>query len=286
MQSLDDAVDRLMRHPAFGAVAHGLACGFVAVHQHAPRTAALFATQQRWLMSHAALAGYFRGLPQGRPGLAARDFIEAALAHELCSRNTAAAFFAEALQYGIIEPIEAGDDRAGPKAAPSRGAIEALTAWYVVHLRALDQVIGGDRADRFLADAASGIAALEPAVAEGLLSAELVRNPGPVYTIFTWMDEGGILMDRLVSGTDPDAPDDDRVPTNVASANALIAGSNLSRTHAGRKLAAAEAIGALGWSGYRGRSPIWIARSFRDEYKRNQAIKLAIIERALAAHPL
>lgn len=68
----------------------------------APRLASQFSTQQRWLMSHAVLSHYFRGLSAGRPGLSRRDFVEQTLAHGLASRNTAAAFFVEALQYGLI----------------------------------------------------------------------------------------------------------------------------------------------------------------------------------------
>ncbi len=50
----------------------------------------------------------------------------------------------------------------------------------------------------------------------------------------------------------------------------------------GRTLAAAAAAGALGWSGRPGRSPIWLSRAFRAEYAQMQALKLAIIDAALA----
>lgn len=286
IQLPEGAVENIMRHPSFGDAARALASGFTAIHELEPRTAAVFATQQRWLMSHAALGQYFRALQGGRTGLVLSDIVKLTVKHELCSRNTAIAFFNEALKYGIIEPV--GRDTLNPNTlkgrplvAPSTSAIEALAGWYGVHLRARDMLDGGRRTERFLAAGPSAIAAIEPLVADALLSAELVRRPRAVYTIFTWMDEGGILMDRLIAAADPAASTEDKIMTSFVSANALSSGSSLSRAHVGRKLAEAEAIGALGWSGPRGKSPIWIAKFFREEYYLNQALKLEIIERAL-----
>lgn len=277
----EDAAERLMRHPCFGEAARGLANGFTAIHKLEPRTAALFATQQRWLMSHAALASYFRAVECGQAGVMLRDVVKLAVKYELCSRNTAIAFFNEALKYGIIEPVIRDNLKGQPPVAPSRGAVEALAGWYVVHLRARDLLDNGHRSERFLAAGPAAVAAIEPIVADALLSAELVRLPRAVYTIFTWMDEGGILMDRLIAAADPVAFAEDKIMTSIVSANALASGSSLSRAHAGRKLAEAEAIGSLGWSGRRGSSPIWISEAFREEYYLNQALKLEIIERAL-----
>ena len=56
----DEPVRRLLATPGFSAAIRQLAQSFVTIHEAAPRTAALFATQQRWLLCHAALALYFR----------------------------------------------------------------------------------------------------------------------------------------------------------------------------------------------------------------------------------
>lgn len=279
MQTLEAEIERLLAHPRFDRVAHRLAQGFLGVQTAAPRLASQFSTQQRWLMSHAALSRYFRGLDLGRPGLSQRDLVEEALAHGLASRNTAASFFTEALQYGLVQPIKAHSGLAEP--APS--TLWALTEWYAIHLAALDSLDDGARVSRLRAADDALLMRIEPATAAALLSSEVIRMPPPGYAVFASVDEGGSLMDRLMVGVDiAAARDEERELTDVTSISALARPFNLSRTHAGRTLAAAAAMGSLGWSGVRGRSPIWLSRGFRDEYARFQAAKLAIIDAAFA----
>lgn len=94
-------------------------------------------------------------------------------------------------------------------------------------------------------------------------------------------------MDRFIAGMEARTEDgalqqDGRYLTDVTSITYLAQLAGLSRAHVSRKLAAAESIGALGWSGPRGRSPIWISEGFRREYAGVQAGKLAIIDGAFA----
>lgn len=119
MQTPEAEIERLLAHPRFDRVAHRLAQRFLAVQSAAPRLASQFSTQQRWLMSHAALSRYFRGLDLGRPGLSQREFVEEVLAHGLASRNTAASFFNEALQYGLVQPIRMHAPPSMPASSPS-----------------------------------------------------------------------------------------------------------------------------------------------------------------------
>jgi hypothetical protein len=42
-------------------------------------------------------------------------------------------------------------------------------------------------------------------------------------------------------------------------------------------------MGSLGWSGPRGKSPLWVSADFRREYHAAQAVKLAIIDAAFEA---
>ncbi|WBU32153.1 hypothetical protein OOZ54_11835 [Rhodopseudomonas palustris] len=53
-------------------------------------------------------------------------------------------------------------------------------------------------------------------------------------------------MDRLIAAADHEAFAEGKIMASIVSANALASGSSLSRAHAGRKLAEAEAIGVLG----------------------------------------
>jgi hypothetical protein len=71
--------------------------------------------------------------------------------------------------------------------------------------------------------------------------------------------------------------------TDVTSVTGLAQRLKLSRTQFGRKLAAAEAMGSLGWAGARGRSRLWVSQGFRREYQKAQANKLAVIDAACEA---
>jgi anti-sigma-K factor RskA len=42
-------------------------------------------------------------------------------------------------------------------------------------------------------------------------------------------------------------------------------------------------MGSLGWSGFRGKSALWVSTGFWREYHAAQAVKLAIVDAAFAA---
>jgi hypothetical protein len=90
-------------------------------------------------------------------------------------------------------------------------------------------------------------------------------------------------MDRLIVGCEEGASSRERIPTDVTSVSGLARHLNLSRTQLGRKFAEAEALGSMGWSGPRGRSPLWVSAGFRREYHAAQAVKLAIVDAAFEA---
>ena len=90
-------------------------------------------------------------------------------------------------------------------------------------------------------------------------------------------------MDRLIVGCEEGADGRERIPTDVTSVSGLARHLNLSRTQLGRKFAEAEAMGSIGWSGPRGRSPLWVSAGFRREYHAAQAVKLAIVDAAFEA---
>jgi hypothetical protein len=275
-------VEGYMAHPRFAGLVRALAGGFLGAQQVVPRLVTQFASQQRCLISHAALASYFRGLLRGKPGLTQRDFVENALTHNLSSRNTAAAFFAEALYYGLIRV--SGPDRGRASIAePAPETLWGMCEWYRLHLAVIDGLDGGSRAAIMQSGGVPLLAAVEPVVADALLASPLIRNPPSTYAVFASVDEGGSLMDRLIAGSDPAADGEERAVTDVTSVSALAKPFNISRTHAGRTLANAIAIGAIGWTGAPGRSPLWLSRAFREDYARVQATKLEIIAAAFDA---
>lgn len=276
---LNSNAERLLNLPAFPNAVVLLARNFIAAHEASPRTAALFATQQRWLLCHAALAFHFQAAQDGRMGVTRRGFGNLALQQGIASRNTAYAFFDEALKYDIIRPVS-GDGSVEP-VVPAPLTMSLLAHWYSVHFKALDLLCGGDRTGRFLAEPESMLTILEPLAARELLSSPEIRSPGPLYTIFTWADAGGLLMDRLVAGIDLEAlTTQPRLLTDVNTISSLAHSFGLSRAHTSRKFSAAESIGGLGWSGRRGHSPIWVSRGFYEEYARAHARKLLILDDA------
>lgn len=272
-------IDRLMAAPTFADAVGFLAQGFVTAHASAPRAAALFATQQRWLLCLAALARHFRA---AGAGVSRRTVAQMALKHRIASRNTAYAFFDEILKYGIVLPA-AGGDPAEEMVMPSPQALAILVQWCDLHLAALDRTDAGARSERFRAAPDRLLPLLAPLLSDGLLADPQVRMPGPLYRIFAWTDAGGLLMDRLVAGIDRQAAQPGGHLTDVVAIAQLARAFDLSRAHTSRKFAEAEAIGGIGWSGRRGYSRLWVSHGFYTEYAMAQARKLLIFRSAFAA---
>jgi hypothetical protein len=209
-------------------------------------------------------------------------FIEAVRRNSVASRNTAEAFVKEMLHYNIAEYISAsGDGRAHPMRATA-STIETFTGWIYAHLRTLDRIDGGTRLAAFLGRPEM-LPTLQPLIADGLLVSDGVREPGPTFSLFIWLNNGGIAMDWLMSGIDPEDVHLDRIPTSVISVSEFAHWLKLSRTHLARKLHDAEALGSIGWVGQRGHSVMWVSRQFCDEYIAVQASKLAVVDEAFDA---
>ncbi|MGR6432139.1 hypothetical protein ACU5AY_14605 [Rhizobium sp. PAMB 3174] len=279
------SIEQVAASDGFDQIAGELARGFISVHDAAPRLAALFATQQRWFLSHLALGIYFAGLAEGRHAMNRRDIVKAALQYRIASRNTAISFFLETIHYGVIRPVEGVSQRTLQPYEPSPQTLDLLGRWYMLHLAALDKVDGGTRCAYFMRAVTGNIAALQPMLARLLLECPEIRSPGKIYSIFTWMDDGGLVMDRLIVGSaaGQTMPDGIRLLTDVTSLGYLARAFGLSRSHVGRKFAAAEAIGAIGWSERPGRSPIWISPAFRQEYYQAQATKMMVLDQTFQA---
>ncbi|MBB3458067.1 hypothetical protein FHT86_006392 [Rhizobium sp. BK313] len=273
-------IDRMMAAETFADAIGLLARSFIASHVAAPRPSALFASQQRWLLSQAALTRHFRAARIGGPGVSRRVVGHLAVQHNIASRNTAYAFFDEILKYGLVLPAPE-ESRVGD-VVPAPEAMSVLCLWYEVHLAALDCIDGGDRGSRFRSAPERLLPLLAPAIGDRLLASPEIRMPGPLYRIFAWTDAGGHLMDRLVAGIDRHASQLGGYLTDVRSISHLADFLALSRAHTSRKLTEAESIGGLGWNGRRGRSRIWISDGFYREYAMAQARKLIIFHEAFA----
>ena len=275
--------DDILAHPALEPCVRGQAQSLLMMQEASPRIASLFATQQRWLMAHAALAQYFRNeANDAGAGVLAERFLELVERHELASRNTASAFLKEMLKYDMVRFVAGSEGRRHRPLEPAPAVLMALFHWLALHLATLDGLDGGARVASFRARPAL-LGAIQPLIADGLIGSGDVRKPERTFSLFTWVDEGGIVMDRLIVGCQQGADGLARIPTDVTSISGLAQRLNLSRTQLGRKFAEAEAMGSLGWSGPRGKSPLWVSADFRREYHAAQAVKLAIIDAAFEA---
>ena len=271
------------RHPHALPILRERARQLLALHENNPRSAGIFATHQRWLLAHIGIAAQFEAAREtGRPGMHTAKV--AALAQEagVASRNTAEAFLREMEAYGFVAAAGDPDDARIRRLVVTPHALADVAAWAYGNLATLDAFDAGGRAQKFEA-APQALAVLQPVAARGFLASPDIRAPGPGFALFDAVDEGGAVMDRLIS-TCAVAPDaEGRRVTGMTGLADFGANVRLSRSHLGRKLREAEGLGALGWSGARGRSPIWISQGFVADYLRRQAAELAAIESGFQA---
>src|SRR6188768_126268 len=104
--------DEILVHSALERCVRDQAQSLLTMQEASPRIASLFATQQRWLMSHAALARYFRNEANAAgSGVLAERFLELVERHALASRNTASAFLKELLKYDMVRFVAGSEGR-------------------------------------------------------------------------------------------------------------------------------------------------------------------------------
>ena len=248
-----------------------------------PRLSSVFGTQHRWLMAQAALALHFRdGSPGGRRGISTARILDFIGRHDVASRNTADAFLKEMVKYGHARQVPEAADRRTRPLEPTEASLDAIQGWLGIHLATLDRLARGGRLETFLGTPGS-LAALQPMIADGLLCSSRVRKPERTFSLFTWLNNGGLVMDWLIAGIEEADGDAERIPTCVVSVAVLAQRLKLSRTHLSRKLRDAETFGSIGWQGKRGQSVMWVSADFRREYATAQAVKLAIIDAAFDA---
>jgi AraC-like DNA-binding protein len=248
-----------------------------------PRLASVFGTQHRWLMAQVALALHFRRCSSGEGrGINSAQVLDCVSRHGVASRNTADAFLKEMLKYGFARQVPGATDRRTRPLEPTEASVEAIHGWIGIHLATLDRLDHGRRLETYLGTPGA-LAALHPGVADGLLSSARVRKPERHFSLFTRLNNGGVIMDWLIAGIEETNAEAERVPTAVGSIAAMAQRLNLSRTHLSRKLRDAEALGSIGWQGKRGDSVMWVSSGFRREYVTAQAVKLAIIDAAFEA---
>lgn len=242
-----------------------------------PRLSSVFATQQRWLLAHAAVALCFRDGPPGAPAMTLSRFLEEVATHQIASRNTADAFIKQMLHYGYALSTTDPSDRRSRPIVVSAEALHMLRSWAAIHLLTLDRLDGGARLAAFMATD-DAFARLQTGIAAGLLTNAAIRQPQRTFSLFTWLNNGGIIMDWLITSLGEISADGSRYATAIGSIAEISGWIKLSRSHLSRKLREAEAMGSMGWT--ETQDTMWVAASFVDEMIEAQAVKLAVIDAA------
>ena len=273
----------IFANPALYPVIKLQSASMLSLREDDARLSAAFATQQRWLMSHLGLALYFRGLSAGTTnGLHITKFLEAVVEADIASRNTADSYIKEMIYYKYVELLPSPADRRIKPLGPARHALASVDGWVRVHLYSLDRLAGGNRLAAY-ETTPNALQLVQPIIADKLIAAHAVRNPERTFSLFTWLDNGGTIMDWLMASMEDAPMSAEHVAVGPISTVEMAQQLMLSRTHLARKLREAENLGSLGWEGRRGHSVMWVSRGFREEYASAQAIKLSIVDHACEA---
>lgn len=264
-------------HPRVFTILRRQAAAFLTLREGSPRASAAFGTQQRYLLAQLALSMAFR---DGGGAVILSRYLDAVVARGISSRNTAYDFIQEMKKYGMVDQAAAIDRRARPLRVgdePKR----MIAMWLALHLGTLDALDGGGRLALYEAGPAL-LATVHPLIVDRVFASQEATRPKGTFSHFTWMNDGGLVMDKMIATIDDFDPRDRRIVTGIASLDDLAGAVNVTKMHLSRKMAEAEREGSVGWTGRRGASPLWLSPAFLDEYLSYQADKLARIDDAFA----
>jgi hypothetical protein len=251
---------------------------FLIVERSSPRVAGIFGTQQRYLLAQLAAAMMFRS-KDGTLHLS--RFLEAVVACRIASRNTAHDFVREMEKYGVIRTHIGHADKRSRPLKLAEETVGLLGVWVAIHLKTLDSFDNGARSQTFAATAGM-LPRLHPEIVERLMKSKRSTNPDGTFSLFTWMNDGGLVMDKMMATITDFSPKDERIVTGITSLDEIATALRVTKTHLSRKIAIAEREGSLGWTGKRGASSLWLSPGFLNEYVGYQADKLARVDEAYA----
>ncbi len=255
------------------------AASFLTIERSSPRVAGIFGTQQRYLLAQLASAMMFRS---NDGTLHLSRFLEAVVASRIASRNTAHDFIREMEKYGVIRQGATLEDKRSRPLKLAEETIGLLGVWVSIHLKTLDAFDDGRR-NAVFAETPGMLSKLHPAIVDRILQSQRSTNPDGTFSLFTWMNDGGLVMDKMIATVSDFSPKDDRIVTGITSLDEIALALRVTKTHLSRKMAVAEREGSLGWMEKRGASSLWLSRSFIGEYVAYQADKLARINEAFAS---
>lgn len=274
---------QILAHPSCHNEMRLHARALLDTYKEYPRISTVFATEQRQMMGSIALSLYFTSASGSDDrGIVLARFLDTVVARGVASRNTGDRFIKEMVQYGYLRRSPKAGDRRVQPLEPTETTILVLLTWAMVHLKSLDNFDGGKRAAT-IAEAPDLLTRLQPRVTGYLVGEGGHAEYSQTLAIFAWINNGKLIILRILAGMGDVEPGSSKVSTDVTSIAELSGCLNISRTHLTRKLREVEAIGSIGWDGDRGRSPMWISTGFLKEMKDEAAERLASFDAAFSA---
>lgn len=268
------SVSEILAHAQLRPVLRVQASGFLIMHTEAPRLASIFGTQQRYMMAQVFLSLAFQSVDGS---VLLTTFLDVVVRQDIASRNTADAFVKEMLRYDVIGYGPRRTDRRYRPLILAQGPHDGIAQWLRVHLASLDSLDEGRRIATYAADPAL-LGQTQPRIVAALMQANFCAPATGTFSLFTWLNEGGLVMDRLMAALPDFPPDATQVPTPFTGYGDLQQALRISRSHLVRNMLQAERMGSLGWTGKRGQSVLWVSPDFVAEYDGYQAGKLAVID--------
>ncbi|MBX5043461.1 hypothetical protein HJB51_26260 [Rhizobium lentis] len=271
-----------MANASFAAALRESALDLLAIHHRAPRIVRYVADLQKWLLSQAALALHFeRKLDPSCPALTAANLGKFLDENHIASHNTAVSHLKEMAHYKLLEPAQTTDRRANPLQA-SAYAESLIRQWFEGHLRSLDGMDAGDRYRRSQEDETILYRA-QPRIARRLFNDPDWYSPPDSIALFARSESGSNILHDLMSRV-PLAPVlGERTWVGDVSARLIAVEYVISRSHAGRLLAAAQNQGLLGWEASQMSGECWISAKFVLDYRRWQATKFSVVSEVFAS---
>ena len=277
-QSFNSMLDQsaILSHPQLRSALKKQAQFFLEFEQQIPRGASIFATQQRYMLAQLAVALAFQ---QGEKGLRLADYLHAVQNSKVASRNTAHKFVLEMVQYRVVTQNTSKEDKRLRPIFLSPQVRASIFAWLMIHLASLDYFDNGKRCQTLSSDPTL-LERVHPLFVQKLFASRQAIAPEGTFSIFTWMNDGGLVMDIIFAAIANFTPETSRVETGITSFAELAEPLLISKTHLSRTMKQAEEMGSLGWLGQRGASTLWVSQSFVAEYDAYQAGKLEKIDQA------
>ncbi len=270
------AVDNIRSHPQLMAILRNQARAFLDVERAEPKAASIFGTQQRFMLAQLGASMVFRSRNQG---ILLTHFMAAAAQHKISSRNTANSFLQEMLQYGLASHGNGISDKRTKPVHMSDYARKMIEVWLSIHLNAIDSVDGKSRA-AILTERPEALEFIHPVISDTVLNSQHFRPSKGTISLFTWMTDGGLIMDRMFSSISDPEDETGRMLTTLQSFDEIAQPLRITKAHLSRRMRIAEDNGCIGWTGKRGSSTFWISSGFVDEYINYQVGKLSLISEA------